>query len=161
MILIYAIAVMAAMCTVTGCRSSSQEDSFHGFRLPTLREQLGVTPDTKPVTRIGYLSEMVMQHPSISKRDDYLDLYDEHGNWRTQIIIVFEDSVTPPKDRTKPIEVKGPIGHIDLGGPKGTKREYANDVVFVESWRQMDPKDVPRKKEVEPEPDDGKPAPQT
>jgi len=160
MIRVYTVAFTVAVCSVMGCKSSSQEDSFHSFRLPTLREQLGVTPDTKSETRVGYLSEMAMQHPSLSKQDDYLDLYDEHGNWRNQIVIVFEDSVTPPKDRTKPIEVKGPIGHIDLGGPKGTKSEYANDVVFVESWRQLDPKDVPRKKDVEPKPDgDGKPAP--
>ena len=67
--------------------------------------------------------DMAMQHPSISDRDDYLDLYDDKGNWRNQIVIVFEKGVTPPEERTKPIEVKGPVGYIDLGGPKGTKGE--------------------------------------
>jgi hypothetical protein len=150
MIRVFAIALLALMCALTGCTSSSQESTPHDFRLPTLREQCGVTTNAQPSLRVGYLADMAMQHPSISDRDDYLDLYDEKGNWRNQIVIVFEQGVPLPADRTRPVEVNGPVGHIDMGGPPGTKREYANDVFFVETWRYLDPKDVPRKKTVEP-----------
>lgn len=154
MIRIHALALVALTCSLPGCKPSSRHTSSQDSHLPTLREQLGVKPDATPETRVGYLSNMAMQHPSISERDDYLDMYDAAGNWRNQIILVFEKGVDPPQDRTKPVEVKGPVGRIDLGGPESTKDEYANDVVFVESWRQLDQKDVPRKEGDEPEPVD-------
>ena len=134
-----------------GCRLSAERRLGDDLVEPSLREQLGVSPDSQADTRVGYLSNMAMQHPSISERDDYLDLYDKEGNWINQIVIVFAEGVAPPADRTRPIEIKGSVGHIDMGGPKGTKREYANDVVFVESWRYLSQKQAPRKKTVEPE----------
>ena len=30
-------------------------------------------------TRIGYLTDQPMQHPKVSDRDDYLDIYDKKG----------------------------------------------------------------------------------
>ena len=148
MIHAFFIALLALVCAVTGCRSFSQNSTFHDFRLPTLREQCGVATNAQPSVRVGYLADMAMQHPSISDRDDYLDLYDEKGNWRNQIVIVFEQGVPPPADRTRPVEIKGPVGRIDMGGPPGTKGEYANDVFFFFSWRYLQSKDVPRKKTV-------------
>ncbi|MFM9958643.1 MAG: hypothetical protein ACKVZJ_11245 [Phycisphaerales bacterium] len=156
MIRAYAIAVLAVICAFTGCKPSCQDAASDDVRLPTLREQPGVTPNTPPGIRVGYLANHAMQHPSNYAREDYLDLYDEMGNRVNQIVIVFREGVAPPQDRTKPIEVKGHVGRIELGGPEGTKHEYANDVVFVESWRVLDPKDIPRKqKDIEPEPDGG------
>ena len=79
-----------------GCRLSAERRLGDDLVEPSLREQLGVSPDSQADTRVGYLSNMAMQHPSISERDDYLDLYDKEGNWINQIVIVFAEGVAPP-----------------------------------------------------------------
>ena len=149
----YAILILVGCCVVCtqGCTSVTGPPSTADLREPTLLEQLGVKPGTPRGKRKGYLSDSAMQHPSISERDDYLDLYDKKGNWLNQIVIVFAEGVSEPTDRTRPIEVSGFVGNIDMGGPPGTKSEYANDAVVVESWRYLTFKEVPRKKIVEPE----------
>ena len=149
----YVLFTLLGCCVVCtqGCSSDTPLASTADFREPAFLEQLGVKPDTPRGKRRGYLSDMAMQHPSISERDHYLDLYDKKGNWLNQIVIIFAEGVSVPTDRTRPIEVSGRVGHIDMGGPPGTKSEYANDAVIVESWRHLTSKEVPRKRTVEPE----------
>ncbi len=97
--------------------------------------------------RIGYLTDQPMNHPRVTDRDDYLDLYDKKGKWKSQIIIVFEADEKAPKDRSRPIRAEGRIKRIDLGGPAGTRGSYTNDVLYVTSWKYVAAKDVPRAKE--------------
>ncbi len=98
-------------------------------------------------TRRGYFSSFsIMQHPMLAPEQNYLDIYDQEGNWQKQIILVFEENTTKPESNA-PIEVKGTIRHIDMGGPSGTKNEYQNDIFTVKTWTVLDSKDIPRKKE--------------
>ena len=129
-----------------GCQTSTPTASSVELPQETLQTRLGIKANAPAHVCRGYLAAMTMQHPSISERDDYLDLYDKAGKWRRQIIIVFDGGLAAPKDRTRPIEISGEIGRIDMGGPAGTKMGYANDVVVVKSWRYLPTKDVPRKK---------------
>ena len=138
------------MLVAQGCKSARYFQAPSYSREPTYYEQLGVTPDTPSGTRRGYLSELAMQHLSFSDHDDYLDLYDEEGNWRTQIVVIFAENVSTPTDRTRPIEVTGPVVRIERSGPPNTKGSYATDVVVVETWKYVDSTTVPRKNTEKP-----------
>ncbi|MBI3986586.1 MAG: hypothetical protein HY343_06685 [Lentisphaerae bacterium] len=146
--------LVAGLCLLVsaGCRDKQESPFPPSLPKPTVYDFVGVKSNAPQQTRVGYLSSDVMQHPMVSSEQDYLDLYDKEGNWRNQIVIVFGPGVAQPKDVERPIEVKGQVGIIDLAGPEGTKGEYANDVVIVRSWRYLDSKDIPRKRNVEPEP---------
>ena len=110
-----------------------------------LQSCISQKPSATQTMRVGYLASEVMEHPVISDRDDYLDLYDQQGEWRKQIIIVFADALAAPTDRNRPIELKGTLDHIDLGGEPGTRGAYANDVLYVDTWRYLNPIAVPKK----------------
>lgn len=138
--------IVACLCMLagTGCQPTADDSVKAQPAEQTDQESGEAVTDSKLAKRVGYLSVMVMQHPSVSDSDDYLELYDKQGKWLNQIVITFEEGVAAPDDRTRPIEITGELSHIDLGGPKGTKGEYANDAVHVKSWRYLDTKDVPR-----------------
>jgi hypothetical protein len=100
-----------------------------------------------PAIRVGYLATSIEQHPTVAEggaAEAYLDLHDALGKRLKQIVLVFPPDAVQPQDQDRPVEVTGRVQTLDLGGPAGTKDSYANEFVFVESWRYVDPRDVPR-----------------
>lgn len=87
--------------------------------------------------RRGYLTIIPMQHPMVTDYDDYFDVY-ENGEMRRQIIVVFEPSSKKPVDRSRALELTGRIERIDLGGPKGTRKSYSNEVLYVTEWKYIE-----------------------
>jgi hypothetical protein len=139
------IAVWVFLSCLMGCRSTPQTRAEQDSKVSSVGRESDSAEATRLEIRTGYLTEMPLQHPRISDRDDYLDLYSAAGEWTGQIIVVFSSDSERPEDRSRPVELKGRIQPIDLGGPSGTKNEYKNVILYVESWRQLEPTAVPRK----------------
>lgn len=96
---------------------------------------------------VGYLATTIEQHPTVAEGgavEAYLDLHDARGKRLKQVVLVFQPDAARPQDHDRPVEVTGRVQALDLGGPAGTKDSYANEFVFVQSWRYLDPRDVPR-----------------
>lgn len=87
--------------------------------------------------RRGYLTTIPMQHPMVTDHDDYFDVY-EHGEMKRQIIVVFDPASKRPSDRSRALELTGRIERIDLGGPKGTRKSYSNEVLYVTGWKYIE-----------------------
>lgn len=87
--------------------------------------------------RRGYLTAIPMQHPMVTDHDDYFDVY-EHGEMKRQIIVVFDPASKRPSDRSRALELTGRIERIDLGGPKGTRKSYSNEVLYVTGWKYIE-----------------------
>ena len=81
---------------------------------------------------------MPMQHPMVTDHDDYFDVY-ENGEMKRQIIVVFDPASLSkrPSDRSRTLELIGRIERIDLGGPKGTRKSYSNEVLYVTGWKYI------------------------
>ena len=97
------------------------------------------------VTLRGYLPSFEMQHPIIYDNQLYFDEYNEKGNMVSQNIVVYDDGLTPPSDRGRPIELKGTPEKVSLGGKPGTKGSYSNTILKVRSWKYLKKDELPKK----------------
>lgn len=99
------------------------------------------TDDNNVVTRVGFLSTQIMQHPIVSspmnkQKQFYFDI-GEKPNSQKQIIIVYKEGMEIPRERGKKIELKGIESNISLGGKTG-KNTYKNKKITLKSWKYLD-----------------------
>ena len=97
------------------------------------------------MTLRGYLPTFQMQHPLIYDNQTYFDRYDKEGNMIGQNIVVYENGLTPPRDKSRPIELKGIPEKVSLGGRPGTRGSYSNTILKVKSWEYLKKHELPKK----------------
>jgi hypothetical protein len=103
---------------------------------------------TNLVTRVGFLSDFVMQHPVLSgpsiededsSRQFYFDL-GEKPNSMNQIIVVHPTKMSVPTDKKMKIELKGTSDQISFSGGKVGESTYRNEVFQLHSWKYLEDK---------------------
>ena len=97
------------------------------------------------MTLRGYLPTFEMQHPLIYDNQTYFDRYDKDGNMVGQNIVVYENGLTPPSDKSRPIELRGKPEKVSLGGRPGTRGSYSNTILKVKSWEYLKKHELPKK----------------
>jgi hypothetical protein len=117
---------------------------------------------TNVVSRIGFLSEQVSQHPIVAtpsidgteqKAQFYFDVGEKPGTMN-QIIVVYPVTIKIPTEQGRKIELTGQADRISItGGKVGTSR-YENEVFRLQSWKYVE-----NNASQPPGGGDGKPAP--
>lgn len=96
---------------------------------------------TDIVTRVGFLAELIMQHPivvsSTHEKQFYFDL-GERPRSMHQIIVIYPIGMEIPTDSSRQIELTGTIRHISLKGGKVGDGRYSNDILTLKSWQYLE-----------------------
>jgi hypothetical protein len=108
------------------------------------------------VTRVGFLSEEVMQHPilahpSLNGEEEsqfYFDIGDKPNSMR-QIIVVHPAGTNVPTERGRKIELKGTSDRISFSGGKVGRSTYENEVFHLQSWRYLNEKSSPVQESIQ------------
>lgn len=133
-------------CGALACQTPAPQPSPEPSPAPASTSAPAEAPAPSPSgleLRVGYLARFPMQHPLVSDRDMYLDLYDKDGQMSGQIIVIFPPD-NAPTDKDRPIRAEGTVQIIDLGGAPGTKNSYRGEALTVTRWEHLDPAAVPR-----------------
>jgi|GEM_PF-3167836 len=116
---------------------------------------------TNVVSRIGFLSEQVSQHPIVPSIDGteqeaqfYFDVGEKPGTMN-QIIVVYPVTMKIPTEQGRKIELTGQADRISITGGKVGNSRYENEVFRLQSW-----KFVGNKPSQPPAGGDGKSSPQ-
>ena len=98
----------------------------------------------EPITRVGFLAEMELQHPIISggvlktsTGQFYFDLGDEPGSMN-QIIVLYSVKMAVPTERGRRIELSGSVEELSFEGGREGKMSYRNEVLTLRSWRYLE-----------------------
>jgi len=100
-------------------------------------------PQNVVVTRIGNLSEDILQHPIVAEpsfvknRDQFYFDVDDSLTPMRQIIVVYPVGMAIPTERGRKIKLKGTVSTFGVGGELGSKGEYKNEVFNLRNWKYM------------------------
>ena len=132
------IIIALSLLAMTGCKKRDVHS--------TINETPKSSQDTL-VTHIGFLSQMILQHPVVSngfpteeksrESQFYFDIGDT-SNSMNQIIVVYPNSIKRPREQQRKIELKGSSSSITVTGKGGENSEYKNEVFKLTSWKYLD-----------------------